>query len=62
MTATATATGVFMCVGPCWTGDCDCSLYDGKTVTSIKQFPPRHDGCMCVVGTQADYEKKESSK
>ncbi len=37
----------FRCVGPCWTGDCECRSRDGAW--NPVDRPPLHEGCVCVV-------------
>lgn len=37
----------FRCVGPCWTGNCDCKSREGAW--NPVDRPPLHDGCVCVV-------------
>lgn len=38
----------FEAVGPCLSGDCECSQHHGKKIKNSALFPPLHDGCTCI--------------
>ncbi len=49
---------VFRCHGPCWDRECDCRLYENQDVPPAP-MPPLHDGCVCVVVEEVEFDWKE---
>jgi len=46
---------------PCFTGYCNCNIFDGKVTDKIP-LPPYHEGCTCYATELKEVMSEEVSK